>query len=60
MFSCVHVKTESVKGVTEAEPLHLQDVQQIGGIWSMDVEVQHRLLLLPHSTLGMWLRKFVF
>lgn len=33
---CVHVKTWSVKGMTEAEPLHLQDVQQIGGIWSRD------------------------
>lgn len=53
------MRTQSVKGMTEAEPLHLQDVQQTGGTWSVDVEAQHRLLLLPHSSLGVWLRKVV-
>lgn len=57
VFSCVHVKTQSVKGVTEAEALHLQDVQHIGGVWSMDVGAQHCLLLLLHSSLGLWLRE---
>lgn len=54
-------KVFSLKGVTGAELLHLQRVQQIGATWPMDGgNLWHRLFLLPPSSLVIGTRKVCF